>query len=206
MKRDWKLIIQIFLTFLRIGPVTFGGGYAMIPVIEREVVVKRGWVKPQDVTDVFAIAQSVPGAIALNSATFIGYTIAGVVGAIAALIGVLLPTFIIVIVLSIFYLSFHGNPFVDAAFHGMSAAIVALIVYAAIKIGRTAVFDKTTLITAGVTVFVLYFLKVHPIIIIGLGMLIGIMQIKGKEILGLAVYMEKEEAKKSEETNDWTTV
>ncbi|MDR4281811.1 chromate transporter, partial [Bacillus subtilis KCTC 1028 = ATCC 6051a] len=100
MNKKWNLILQIFFVFLKIGPITFGGGYAMIPVIEREIVIKKRWIRPQDVADVLVIAQSVPGAIALNSATFIGYTIAGVQGAVAALIGVLLPTFLIVIGLS----------------------------------------------------------------------------------------------------------
>src|SRR5690625_3044705 len=107
----------------------------MIPMIEREVVIRKKWVKRQDITDVFAIAESIPGAIAINSATFIGYQIAGRKGAIAALLGILLPTFFIVIMLSIGFLYVQGNPKVDAAFQGIRPAIVALITYAAYKIG-----------------------------------------------------------------------
>lgn len=191
MNRNWKLIAEIFLVFLKIGPATFGGGYAMIPVIEREIVEKKKWIKPHDVADVLVIAQSVPGAIALNSATFIGFTIAGVQGAIAALLGVLLPTFLIVIGLSFVFISLHGNPFVDAAMQGMSAAIVALIIFAAYKIGQTAVFDKTTLITALATASVLFFLNLNPVLVIGLGIAAGLLQIKVKELLGMAIFFEK---------------
>lgn len=95
MKKDMKLLGQIFISFLKIGPVTFGGGYAMIPLIEREVVKNKQWLKIEDVSDVFALAESVPGAIAINSATFIGHRIAGIRGAICAMLGVLLPLFLL---------------------------------------------------------------------------------------------------------------
>lgn len=198
MNKNWKLIWQIFFVFLKIGPITFGGGYAMIPVIEREIVMKKRWIKPQDVTDVLIIAQSVPGAIALNSATFIGFTIAGVQGAIAALIGVLLPTFLIVIGLGLLFISFHGNRTVEAALQGMSAAIVSLIIFAAYKIGKTAVFDKTTFITAFTTAAVLFFLNMNPVLVICLGILTGMIQIKIKELLGMTILLEKEDAEETQ--------
>lgn len=200
MKKNWKLIIEIFFAFLKIGPVTFGGGYAMIPVIEREIVDKKKWIKREDVADVLVIAQSVPGAIALNSATFIGFSIAGIQGAVAALLGVLLPTFLIVIGLSVVFISLHGNPLVDAAMQGMSAAIVALIIFAAFKIGQSAIFDKTTMMTALVTAAILYFLNLNPVLVIGLGIAAGIIQIKVKELLGLAVSFEREKKKASAES------
>ena len=184
MKTNWKLITEIFCTFLKIGPVTFGGGYAMIPMIEREVVTKKQWVKVEDVTDVFAVAESVPGAIAINSATFIGYRIAGVAGAIAAMAGVLIPTFLIVIALSMSYLYFKDNPAMEAAFNGIRPAIVALICFAAYKIGLMAIIDKTTLVVAFVTVFVLLFLHFHPAIIILGGAITGVCLVKIKSRLG----------------------
>jgi chromate transporter len=198
MQWEWSLIFQIFWSFLKIGPVTFGGGYAMVPLIEREVVTKRKWVKHEDVTDVFAIAESVPGAIAINSATFIGYRIAGVPGAIAAFFGVLLPTFMIVIGLSVLFLYFQDHPKLEAAFEGIRAAIVALIVYAGYKIGTTAVFDKTTLAIGALTVLTLLFLHIHPVLIILCGGLLGIMIIKIKEKLGMVIKLEKNEGIHSE--------
>lgn len=175
MENRWRLAFQLFFTFLKIGPVTFGGGYAMIPLIEREVVKKRKWIKSEDITDVFAVVESVPGAIAINSATFIGYRLAGVRGAIASMFGMLLPTFLIVVILSLTYQMLQGNPIVDAAFQGIRAAIVALIIYAGIQIGKTAIVDVTTIFITIITVGFLLFVKVHPVFIILSGIFVGIL-------------------------------
>ena len=191
--KSWKLLLDIFLSFLKIGPVTFGGGYAMIPLIEREVVERRKWVKTEDVTDVFAVAESVPGAIAINSATFIGYRLAGVKGAIAAMIGVLLPTFLIIVGLCIFFLQVRDNPKVEAAFVAIRASIVALIVYAGYKIGKTAVLDKTTLVTVGATVAVLYLFHFHPVLIILSGAMLGIILVKVRDALGIRTQLDSEQ-------------
>ena len=193
MKKQYRLLFQIFWSFFKIGPITFGGGYAMIPMIEREVVTKRKWVKSQDVTDVFAVSESVPGAIGINSATFIGYRIAGVQGAVAAMLGILLPTFSIVILLSLIYKFLRGNPIVEAAFMGIRASIVALIAYAGLKIGKTAIFDKTTITITAITVIVLLFLHIHPVLIILTGIIAGILIIKIKTIMKLPIQLEKEE-------------
>ncbi|MGN8648087.1 chromate transporter [Gracilibacillus sp. HCP3S3_G5_1] len=193
MKNNWKYLLQIFLSFLKIGPVTFGGGYAMIPMIEREVVEKRKWVKTKDVSEIFAIAESVPGAIAINSATFIGYRLAGVRGAVVAMAGVLLPTFLIVVGLSILFLFIKDNPYVESAFVGIRAAIVALIAFAAYKIGLTAIYDKTTLVITILTAAILYFFHLHPVIIIVGGIGLGIIVVKVKNLLGYATRLEREE-------------
>lgn len=189
MKIKWKLLWAIFVTFFKIGPVTFGGGYAMIPLIEREVVTKRNWIKAEDVADVFAVAESVPGAIAINSATFIGYRIAGPLGAVVAMFGILTPTFFIIIALSISYLYFSDNPKMIAAFEGIRPAIVALISFAAYKIGKMAITDKTTLVTAFVTVVLLLTLPIHPAVIILCGALAGILLVLTKKKLGHEVHL-----------------
>lgn len=188
-----KLLAQIFITFFKIGPVTFGGGYAMIPLIEREVIDKRKWVQSKDISDILAVAQSVPGAIAINSATFIGYRLAGVTGAIAAMAGVMLPTFCIVLLLSLFFLQVQDNPKVEAAFVSIRATIVALITYAAIKIGKTAAIDKTTIALIGITVAVMYFVQIHPILLIFGGGMMGIIIIYFKKKMGLQIKLAKEE-------------
>lgn len=190
MKEQWKIIIQVFWTFFKIGPVTFGGGFAMIPLIEKEVVDKRNWLKKDDVTDVFALAQSVPGAIAINSATFIGHRIAGVKGAIAAMLGISLPTFLIVLSLGIAYLFFQDNPKIEAAFVAIRASIVALIIYAAIKVGKTAIIDKSTFGMFLVGTFVLFF--IHPLFVIVLGGLFGGILMVIKKKLGYKIEVEEE--------------
>ncbi|MBI0580040.1 chromate transporter [Neobacillus cucumis] len=190
MENKWKKLFRIFWTFFKIGPVTFGGGFAMIPLIEKEVVEKRKWLNSEDITDIFALAQSVPGAVAINSATFIGKKIGGVRGAIAAMLGVTLPTFIIVLTLGIAYSLFQNNPKVTAAFLSIRVSIVALIVYAAIKTGKTAMIDKSTfgLFVAGVPI--LFF--IHPLFAILTGAIAGIIVTKIKGKLGLKVKFDKE--------------
>ncbi|MFB7139538.1 chromate transporter [Gottfriedia sp. NPDC056225] len=193
MKKWWKLVLEIFWTFFKISPVTFGGGFAMIPVIEREVVIKRGWLKKQDVANVFAIAQSAPGAIAINSATFIGYRVAGLKGAITAMLGIMLPNFLIVISLCILFIHFQYNHTIEAAFKGIQASIVALITYAGYQIGCTAVFDKTTFFIVVVSILILLFSDINLIIIILSGGITGILSIKVKSWLGLMIKLEKVE-------------
>ena len=200
---SWKLLFQIFISFFKIGPVTFGGGYAMIPLIEKEVVTRRKWVKTKDIADVFAVAESVPGAIAINSSTFIGYRLAGVRGAISAMLGVLLPTFAIVVALSIFFLSVQGHPKIEAAFTGIRPAIVALIAYAGYKIGLTAILDKTTLGIMAVTAAVLYLTHIHPVVLILSGALLGIFIVQLRNIMGLKTRLEKGSNEKKYKYKDY---
>lgn len=193
MKTNWKLLWRIFVSFLKIGPVTFGGGYAMIPLIEREIVTNRKWIREEDIADIFAVSESIPGAIAINSATFVGYRVAGVKGAVAALLGVLLPTFLIVLGLCIAFLQVRDNPKIVAAFHGIRPAVVALIVYAAIKIGHTAVIDKTTLVTVVVAAAFLMVFHLHPVAVIAGGALIGILLVKVKESMGHSGMLDRDQ-------------
>ncbi|WP_159887797.1 chromate transporter [Paenibacillus puerhi] len=191
---SWRLLGQIFWSFFKIGPVTFGGGYAMIPLIEREVVDHRGWVKNKDIADIFAISESIPGAIAINSASFVGFRIAGIPGALAAMSGVLLPTFLIVIGLCIAFLQVQHHPKIEAAFQGIRATTVALIVYAGIKIGKSAVLDKTTMAIVIGTVVAMLFSHMNPIVIILSGAVLGIGLVQLKGMLGMKVDLEKESA------------
>jgi chromate transporter len=182
MKEQWRTLFQIFWTFCKISPVTFGGGYAMIPLIEKEIVEKRKWLNRDEVTEVFALSQTVPGAVAINSATFIGQRIGGIRGAIAAMLGVSLPTFIIVLCLGVFYFFVHENPKLEAAFVSIRATIVAIIVYAAIKTAKTAIVDKTTFCIMLVGVPVLFF--IHPVTAILLGAVAGVSAIFIKKRMG----------------------
>ncbi|MEM1503697.1 chromate transporter [Domibacillus sp. 8LH] len=195
MKKEWKLLLDIFITFFKIAPVTFGGGYAMIPVIEREIVTKKQWLEEKDVTDVFALAGSVPGAVAINSATFTGYRVAGVRGAFAATIGVMIPTFLIVLLLGIFYIAFKDNPKVDAAFEGIRPAVVAMITFAAYKIKGSALIDKTTTIAFILSVCLLLFLQVHPMLLIIGSAFLGIILVNIRAKLGKETSIDARENK-----------
>lgn len=132
----FKRIIGVFLTFFKIGLFTFGGGQAMIPLIEREIADERGWVSREEITDVFAICQSVPGSIAVNSATFVGYKVAGVIGAFAATVGVIIPSFVIIFIISGLLRQFSELRAVRYAFAGIRAGVLALILNALVSMYR----------------------------------------------------------------------
>ena len=130
MKFSAKKCAQIFASFFKIGAFTFGGGYAMIPLIQNEAVEKRHWVTDEDILDIIAIAESTPGPIAINSATFVGYKAAGVLGSMCATLGVVLPSFVIILLLSYVLQQFQELKPVVYAFNGIRAGVLALLVKA----------------------------------------------------------------------------
>jgi len=195
MKANWKLYGSLFATFLKMGPFTFGGGYALIPVIEKEIVEKRKWLSSEDVADMIAVSGTVPGAVAVNTATFIGYRIAGIGGALSALLGIFLPTFALMIGLSLVYIQMKDNPKIEAAFLSIRATVVALIVYAAIKIGKTAIVDFATGCMAAIAVALLLFGGgfVHPVWLIVFGAFAGIGVVKIRALLGKKSKLDEKE-------------
>lgn len=175
----------------------------MIPLIKREIVDRRKWLRNEEMLDIFAVSESVPGAIAINSATFTGFRLAGIRGAIAAMIGVLLPTFCIVIALSVVYYKFQHHPKIEAAFMAIRATIVALIAYAAIVIGRTAIVDKASIVIVGITIALMFGLNVHPILLLIGGGIVGIIVINMKIKLGMNVVYKKNKKKNSESSIEY---
>ena len=125
-----KTLWRLFYTFGKIGAFTFGGGYAMIPLIQREASQKQGWVSDEDILEIVAIAESTPGPIAINAATFVGYRTAGVLGAAAATLGVVTPSFLIILAVSGVLRQFQENVYVRYAFRGIRAGVLALILKA----------------------------------------------------------------------------
>ncbi len=121
-------LTHLFWSFFKIGLFTFGGGYAMIPLIQREVIDRTGWIRREEFLDLLTLAQSVPGPIAVNTSVFVGYKLRGLRGAAAALLGTVLPSFVIILVIAVFFAGIRQNPVVDAAFKGMRPAVVALII------------------------------------------------------------------------------
>ena len=132
MKKS-KLLLTLFISFFKIGAFTFGGGYAMLSLLENEFVSKRGWLTKDEFLDMLAIAESTPGPIAINSATFIGYKTAGFFGSAFATLGVVLPSFIIIYVISLFLDKFLALPLIANAFRGIQACVVYLIGSVGIK-------------------------------------------------------------------------
>jgi len=173
-KLYWKMLWSLFTTFFKIGAFTFGGGYAMIPIIEREIVDGKGWISREDVVDMLAVSQSLPGVIAINSATFVGTKIGGFIGAVAATIGVVLPSIIIITIIAAFFMTFKDNPVVVKVFSGVKAATVALIAIAVIDISGSSVKDYIGIIIAAVVFMLTGLLNVNAIYMIIGGIAAGL--------------------------------
>lgn len=139
----FKTILKLFFTMLKIGLFTFGGGYAMVVLLEHELVDKKGWIERTDFYDILAIAESTPGPIAINSATFIGYRLAGVLGSIFATVAVCIPSIVIIYLISLFFDAFLSITLVGYAFKGIQACVSYLILSAGIKMIKK--LDKNAL-------------------------------------------------------------
>ena len=136
MRTDLGKARLLFWTFFKIGAFTFGGGYAMIPLIQREVAERRRWLKDGDILDIVAIAESTPGPIAINSATFVGYQVCGTFGAFCATLGVVLPSFLVIYVISFVLRRFSQLLVVQYAFNGIRAGVLALLLKALLSMYR----------------------------------------------------------------------
>lgn len=177
-------LLELFLTFAKVGVMTFGGGYAMIPILEREVVDKRGWATGEELMDYYAVGQCTPGVIAVNTATFIGRKRAGVPGGIAATVGVVLPSLIIICVIAGILTNFADNPAVKSAFAGIRVCVCVLIFNAVVKLWKKAVPDKAALVLC-LAVFILsMILDVSPAVFVVLcasaGILFTRLGVRGK--------------------------
>lgn len=128
MKVSFSKLWKVFAAFFKIGAFTFGGGYAMIPLIQKEAVENHGWVTDDDILEIIAIAESTPGPIAINSATFVGYRAAGILGSVCATLGVVLPSFVIILALSFVLQQFQAVKVVQYAFAGIRAGVLALLI------------------------------------------------------------------------------
>jgi len=151
-------LIKIFFISLKIGAFTFGGGYAMIPVFQNEYSVKRNWISEKDIADIFALAQSLPGVLAVNSSMLIGFKSARLLGAFAAVLGIVLPSLAAMSFVALFYTSFAANTYVVGALRGMSAAVAALMLSAVFNLRKQAVSGAMGLMLAASTLAVCFLL------------------------------------------------
>lgn len=165
-------LTTIFVSFLKIGMFTFGGGYAMLPLIERELITKRKWIEQKEFLDLLTLAQSVPGPIAVNTAVFVGYKVRGLRGAAAALLGTVTPSFVIILAIAIFFAGIRQNPVVDAAFKGMRPAVVALIIGPVLTLSRG--MHWTMLVVIAASALAIWWLDWSPIYVLVTAAAIGI--------------------------------
>ena len=171
-----KKLLKIFLIFLKIGSFTFGGGYAMLPIIKRELVDNLGWIKEKDIYNYYAIGQSTPGIIAVNTATMTGYNLQGVKGALAATTGFIMPSLIIITLIASFFKRFQEINTFQHAFAAIQIAVVALIIDIVIKMWQKSDKSKFSLLLFLLAFLLLVLFDISPVFVIlgsaGAGVLI----------------------------------
>ena len=160
------MLLTLFITFFKIGLFTIGGGYAMIPLIEREVVERKGWISREDFLDLLAIAQSAPGVFAVNISIFIGYRMRKSIGSICCALGTVLPSIIIILAIALFLGNYRDNQVVENVFKGIRPAVIALILTPTIRLASKAGLNKWTWWVPVVTAFAIWWLGVSPVWII----------------------------------------
>jgi chromate transporter len=165
----------MFLTFFKIGAFTFGGGYAMIPIIQEEIVEKKKWIDDNEFMDAIALAQASPGPVAVNTSVYCGYKLKGFKGAIACTMGTVLPSFITILIIAIFFFQFRANAIIDQIFMGIRPAVVALIASAVYKMWKKAQYGYDKFAIALGTLLIIVFMDISPIWLViagGLGSVI----------------------------------
>jgi chromate transporter len=174
-------IVDIFLSFLKIGAFTFGGGYAMIPIIQHEVITCHKWIAKQEFIDLLTLAQTAPGPISLNTAVFVGYKCRGFMGALAAILGVILPSFLVILAVAVFFSEIRDNRWIDAAFKGMRPAVVALIVAPIVGLAKGMRWILIAL--AAATALVVWYFAISPVWFLVAGAVGGLLwAARGKEV------------------------
>ena len=166
-----NLYLEAFSIFFKIGAFTIGGGYAMVPLIENEIVNKRHWIEKEDLVDLLAISQSSPGILAVNISIFIGYRLKGIKGSIVTALGTVLPSFLIILAIAMFFHNFKDNAIVERIFKGIRPAVVALIAAPTFSMAKSARINRFNIWIPIVSALLIWLLGFSPIwIIIGAGL------------------------------------
>ena len=174
MSKEKVSLADIFLTFARVGVLTFGGGYAMIPILERELIDKHAWATNEELMDYYAVGQCTPGVIAVNTATFIGNKLAGTIGGIVATLGVIAPSVVIITLIAGILTSFAEIQAVKSAFAGIRVCVCVLIFNSMVKLFKAAVIDKAALVIFILVLALSFFFGLSPIVLVILSAAAGI--------------------------------
>lgn len=174
MKKQEAGLWELYFSFLKIGGLTFGGGYAMLPMLQREVIDRHHWVDEQEVLDIYAIGQCTPGIIAVNTATMIGYRKRGVLGAIAATLGEVTPSLVIIITLASLLLGVQDSVWIQRAFGGIRVAVCALITQAIVNLARKSLVDWQTIVLYLLVVGASLFAHLSPLAVIPIAIVYGL--------------------------------
>lgn len=165
---------RLFYVFARIGVCTFGGGYAMLPILQREIISARSWATEAELMDYYAISQCTPGVIAVNTATFIGYKLRGLAGAIAATAGMVAPSIVIITIIAAFIQQFAHLSIIQHAFGGVRVAVCALVLHSVYKMAKAGVTDWLSAIILLATFIAVAFFKVSPVLAVACAALVGL--------------------------------
>ena len=161
-----NIYLDTFITFAKIGAFTLGGGYAMLPLIEAEVVNKKKWIDSKDFLDLVAIAQSAPGVFAVNISIFVGYRLRRTKGAVVCTLGSVLPSFLIILLIALFFYQFKDNHTVERIFRGIRPAVVALIAAPTFRLAKSANLTQKTVWIPVISALLIWLLGVSPVYII----------------------------------------
>ena len=161
-----KELFDLFWTFCKIGALTFGGGYAMLPLIQREIVENKKWSTEKEILDYYAVGQCTPGVIAVNTATFIGYKLRGIIGDIVATLGVIFPSIVIILIIATFLQNFADLAIVQSAFAGIRVAVVALIITTVVKLIKSSIKDYLGVIIAIIAFVISAFIGLSPVYVV----------------------------------------
>ena len=207
MVRTVNIYIQLFLTFAKIGVCTFGGGYAMLPILQREVVENRHWATDEDLNDYFAIGQCTPGIIAVNTATFVGAKRKGILGGICATLGLVFPSLVIIVTIAAGLSQFQDNPYVTHAFNGIQACVCVLIINAVIKLAKSSLIDLPSVCIFLVVFILSAFLGIAPAALVIVGGLTGfvIHRIRSAETADSISSLSNPNLHKTQDTPSQTT-
>ena len=158
--------LQLFWSFFKIGTFTLGGGYVMIPLIEQEIVGRRRWISSDEFVETLILAQSAPGPIAVNSAVFVGYKMRGMKGVLASVLGVVIPSFVIILLIAMLFPSIQDNEVITRAFKGIRPAVVALIAVSFVQILQKKKFAWHITLISSIAALLVAFVKISPVVVI----------------------------------------
>ena len=168
------MLFDLFFTFFKIGAFTFGGGYAMLPIIQKEIVENKGLISEEEFMDAIALAQASPGPVAVNTSVYVGYRIMGFKGALSATLGAVLPSFLIILLIAAYFIQFRDNQIVERVFLGIRPAIVALILAAVYKMWIKTKRTYLKFFVAIGTIFIIIFLGISPVWVVIAGALVSV--------------------------------
>ena len=198
-KKEPPALSELFFSFLRVSTITIGGGYVMFPLLKSETVDSKGWITDEEIVDYYALGQSIPGIIAMNTATLIGYRKRGIPGAVAAAAGMATPSVIVILLIVMFLLPYFDHPWVQKSFSGIRAAVVALLIMAVFQMARKSVNSAAKAVIAIGSLLAIAAFHIHPVLVIIAGGVLGFMLFrKAKDNASLSEAPEQSEEDRTE--------